>query len=106
MSSFVGATQAAQLPLKIIWQDGPQSWTGNSTKDFLNLTKQLLALMGNEPNQSWILVLDVLEPLNPKRINGAAWTPEMVVFLAKALTSVGMNPSLGYHPAAENYQND
>ena len=106
MSSFVGTTQAAQLPLKIIWQDGPQSWTGNSTKDFLYLTKQLLALMGNEPNQSWILVLDVLGPLNQKRINGAAWTPEMVVFLAKALTSVGMNPSLGYHPAAENYRND
>ena len=81
------------------------SWTGNSTK-FSELNLATLALMGNEPNQSWILVLDVLEPLNPKRINGAAWTPEMVVFLAKALTSVGMNPSLGYHPAAENYRND
>lgn len=106
MSSFKGTTQAAQLPLKIIWQDGPQSWTGNSTKDFLTLTKQLLALMGNEPNQPWTLVLDIFGPLNQKRVNGSAWTPEMVVYLAKALTSVGMNPSLGYHPAAENYRND
>lgn len=99
-------TQAAQLPLSVIWQNGPQSWTGTSEQDFLTLTQQLLALMGNENAKPWILVLDVFGPLNEKRINNAAWTPNMVILLAKALTSVGLNPTFGYHPAAENYRND
>ena len=100
MSGIDYKSYSAKLPLKVIWQDSPTSWTGRSEQDFQTITQQLLGLMGNDPSQSWILVLDVDGTLI--RETAGSWTQDMVVDFAKALKSVGLNPSLGYHPDAES----
>ncbi len=98
MGSVDYTTQGAKLPLKVIWQDSPTSWTGKNEQDFQPIVQQLLALMGNDQSESWILVLDLDGPFI--RETAGAWTQDMVVEFAKALKSVGLNPSLGYHPDA------
>ena len=98
MSNINYKSYSAKLPLKVIWQDSPTSWTGSSEQDFQTIVQQLLGLMGNDPSQSWILVLDVVGTLARK--TAGSWTQDMVVDFAKALKSVGLNPALGYHPDA------
>ena len=90
---------SSQIPLlTILWQDDPTSWQTDSD----DLARQFLGLMGNDPSQPWNLVLDIDGPYS----TAGSWNQATLLALLHSLASLGMQPSLIFHPDGEKATQD
>ena len=87
------------LSVDVLWQDSSTSWQAPGVGGYSDLAKQFLALMGNDPDSPWTLVLDIEGPY--RRVEKGAWTEDKLGDFLQALDRLGVSPQLAYHPNAE-----